>query len=167
MKAQAILTSLHFIGAELAAAVDLYKEKIYTTRYWKKWTTGHNIEVLLVTVCKIKLKFLISLNTRLCYITKSSLGIFFSFPWLAPVKFKMAGDLKEQKVSCKWIKLPWLFLLAIKLKCRYSTKRWNWQITYYFIDRVFYRLAYRNQREDSSCREVTKIKLTQCVLHVL
>ena len=29
MKAQAILTSLHFIGAELVAAIDLYKEKIY------------------------------------------------------------------------------------------------------------------------------------------
>ena len=28
MEAQAILTSLHFIGAELVAAVDLYKEKI-------------------------------------------------------------------------------------------------------------------------------------------
>ena len=33
MEAQAILTSLHFIGADLVAAVDFHKEKKYTTRY--------------------------------------------------------------------------------------------------------------------------------------
>ena len=103
--------------------------------------------VLLLIVYIINLKFLISLNKRVFYITKSYLGTFFSFRWLALVKFKMAGDLKKQKIICKWIKVPWLFLFAIKLQCRYSTKRRNWQITqYHFIDRVFYRLTYRNQR---------------------
>ena len=166
MEAQPILTSLHFIGAELVAAVDLHKEKKFTTRYWKKWTTRHKHMVLLFSVYKIKLNVLINFNTRECYITKSSLGTFFSCRWLGRIKFKLVDDLKEEKVSCKWIKVSWLCLLAIKLKCRYSTKWRNWVIIL-LIEYFTGWLILINVRGDSSCREVTKIKLIQCVLHVL
>ena len=42
MEAQAIVTSLHFIAAELGVAVDLYQQRC-TKNYWKKniiWSTG-------------------------------------------------------------------------------------------------------------------------------
>ena len=79
MEAQAILTSLHFIGAELVAAVDLYKEQNIPQNIER--IERQDIKVLLFIVFKIKLKLLISLNTRVCYKMKfkSSLGSFFSF----------------------------------------------------------------------------------------
>ena len=77
MEAQAILTSLHFIGAELVAAVDLYKEKIIPQDIERN--ERQDIKVLLFIVNKIKLKLLISINTSVCYITESSLGTFFSY----------------------------------------------------------------------------------------
>ena len=65
MEAQAILTSLHFIGAELVVAVESDKEK-YTTRYWKN-KNNKTLEFCYSVFCKIKLKFLISVNMGALY----------------------------------------------------------------------------------------------------
>ena len=73
MEAQAILTSSHFIRNELLVAVDTTQDIERKTFY-----DGQDIKVLLFIVYKIKFKFLISLNTRVRHIRKSSLGIYFS-----------------------------------------------------------------------------------------
>ena len=80
-------------------AVDFYKEKIY--RNDVKRNGRQDINVQLFVVYKMKLKFPVSLNTRVRYITKSFLGIFFQLELTYRVKFQMAGDLKAQKLSCK------------------------------------------------------------------
>ena len=78
MEAQAILTSLHFVRAELVIAVDLYQEKIHhkILKENKTLYDRQDIEVLLFIVHKIKLKFLFSLSTRVHDKRKSFLGIF-------------------------------------------------------------------------------------------
>ena len=108
MKAQAILTSLHFVRAELVIAVDLYQEKIHHN-------DRQDIEVLLFIVLKIKLKFLFSLSTRVHDKRKSFLDIF---------SVQNGWRLERTKGKpYRSIIVLLLLLLATKLKCRSSTKR--------------------------------------------
>ena len=79
MEAQAILTSFHFIRSGLVVAAKLHQEKGTPQDIERKTLYDkQDIKGLLFIYHKIKLKFPIILSTRVRYIRKSSLGMFFS-----------------------------------------------------------------------------------------
>ena len=78
----------------------------------------------LFIVYKIKLKFLISVNKRVCYVRKGFFGYIFQLPLTCAGQVQNGGTFE----CCKWIKVLLLCLLAIELKCCYETKNSNWQI---------------------------------------